>query len=150
MRYLEKDMFCKEHIFLDWCIIFKRSGCHLILVGLVVVRHLPDTFHVQLVRASAHIFKCTLIFTIIRTIVFSDCVHDHTNNLFGRSTVWTPGLVRYLFCGSRVRFSDLAAWSFCGSRVWFPDPITCFQARSIRGLCHLPPRLEDQVGFTEK
>ena len=28
--------------------------------------------------------------------------------------------------------------------------ITCFQARSIRGLCHSPPRLEDQVGFCGK
>ncbi len=61
-----------------------------------------DTFHVELARASVR----TLIFTIMRSIVFRDSVHDHMNDLFSRSRVRTPGLARDLFCGSRVRFPD--------------------------------------------
>ena len=59
----------------------------------------------ELVRASMR----TLIFTIVRAIVFRDRVHDRTNDLFSRSRVRTPGLARDLFCGSRVRFPGLAA-----------------------------------------
>ncbi len=131
MWYLEQDKFCREHIFSDWCIIFEQSVRHPVLVSLAVIHHPPDTFHVELVCASAHIFVRTLIFTIVRAIIFSnpmhDCMHNRTNDLFGRSRVRTPGLAHDLFCGSRVRFPDLAAWSFCGSRVRFPDPITCFR-----------------------
>ena len=50
-----------------------------------------------------------LIFMIVRTIVFSDRVHNRTNDIFNRSRVRTPGLARDLFCGSRVRFPGLAA-----------------------------------------
>ena len=78
-------------------------------VGLAVVRHPLDTFHIELVRASAHLFVHTLILTIVCAIVFSDRMHDRTNDHFGRSRVRTPGLAQDLFCGSRVRFPDLAA-----------------------------------------
>ena len=49
----------------------------------------------ELVRASVR----TLIFTIVRAIVFCDRVHDRTNDLFSRSRVRTPGLARDLFVG---------------------------------------------------
>ncbi len=75
-------IFSDDSSFLEW------SVCHLFLAGLAVVHRPADTFHVELVRASA----CTLIFTIVRVIVFSDRVHDRTNDLFGRSKVRTPGL----------------------------------------------------------
>ncbi len=114
MWYLEQDMFCKEHIFSDWCIIFEWSVHHPFLVGLAIVHRPLDMFHVELVCASACILVRTLIFTIVRMIVFSDCFHDRTNDLFGWSRVWTPDLALDLFCGSRVRFYDLAAWSFLG------------------------------------
>ena len=114
-------LFGLMHHFFEW------SVHHPFLVSLTVICHPADTFHVELVCASARIFVCTLIFTIVWAIVFSDCVHDCTNSPFGWSRVQTPGLACDLFCGSRVRFPDLAAWSFCGSRVRFPDPITCFR-----------------------
>ena len=82
MWYLEKDMFCKEHIFSDWCIIFRTVCPSSVSVGLAVVRHPSDTFHVELVCASVHIFVCVLIFTIACRIVFSNRVHDCMNNLF--------------------------------------------------------------------
>ncbi len=67
-------------------------------VDLAVVRRPVDTFHVELVRASVH----TLIFTIMRAIVFRNRVHDRMNDLFSRSRVRTPRLARDLFGGSRV------------------------------------------------
>ena len=73
------------------------------VVGLAIVHHPADMFHVELVRASAR----TLIFMIVHAIVFSDHVHDRMNDLFGRSRVRTPGLANDLFCRSRVRFPDL-------------------------------------------
>ncbi len=59
----------------------------------------------ELIRASVR----TLIFTIMRAIVFRDRVHDRTNDLFSWSRVQTRGLAHDLFCGSRVRTPALAA-----------------------------------------
>ncbi len=88
---------------MDDASFLKRSGRHpFFLVGLAIVCHPPDTFHVELVWASVPIFVRTLIFTIVRTIVFSNHVHDRTNNLFGWSRVRTPGIAHDLFCESRV------------------------------------------------
>ena len=51
------------------------------LVCLAIVHHPADTFHVELDCASACIFVHTLIFTFVCVIIFSDHVHDRTNNL---------------------------------------------------------------------
>ena len=124
MWYLKKDMFCKEHDLFRWFIIFKTICLSSIFWSVwpsSVVQRTRSTWN------SLAYFVRTWNFTIVCAIVFSDHVHDRTNDLFSRSRVRTPGLARNLFCRSRVWFPDLAAWSFCGSRVWFPDPITCFR-----------------------
>ena len=147
---MNKICFARNISFLTDASFFKRSVRRLFLVSLAVICHPLDMFHVEFVCASVHIFMRTLIFTNVCAIVFSNCVHDCTNNLFGWSRVQTPGLAYDLFCGSRVRFPDLTAWSCCGSRVRFLGPDHLFQAQSIRGLCHSPPSLEDQVSFCGK
>ncbi len=127
MWYLKKDMFCREHTFFRWFVIFKMvcpsSVFRLVWPSSVVqqTRSMWNSF------VHLHIFCTQVYFYDHVHNHISNCVHDHTNDLFGRSRVWTPGLAHDLFCGSRVWFPDLAAWSFCGSRVQFPDPITCFR-----------------------
>ena len=49
--------------------------------------------------------------------------------------------------GFVVRTPCHATRSFFRSGVRFPGPLACLQARGIRGLCHSPPRLEDQCGL---
>ncbi len=129
LHYVVPQKICSERnmIFLDdWSFLKRSVHCPFFLVGLAIFCRPVDTFHVELVCASAHIFICTLNFTIIRTMLFSNRMHDCMINLIGRSRVRTPGLAHNLFCRSRVRFPGLAALSFCGSRVRFPDPIACF------------------------
>ena len=117
------------------------------LVGLAVVHHPADLFHAELVCASAYIFVRTLIFTIVRAIVFSNRVHDRTNDLFGRSRVRTPGLAHNLL----LLVQGLIPWPCSMIFLWvqgsIPGPDHLLQAHSIRGLCHSPPQLEDQVGL---
>ena len=112
----------------EWFVIFKTVWPSSIFFGRSG-RRPSSSGHVPRVTCSficAYIV-CTWNFTIVCAIVFSDRVHDRTNDLFSWSRVQTPGLARDLFCGSRVRFPGLAAWSFCGSRVQFSDLITCFR-----------------------
>ena len=57
----QKICSCREHIFSDHLSLLKRSvrrPFFFFLVGLAVVRRPADTFHVELVRASAHV-SCT-------------------------------------------------------------------------------------------
>ena len=133
MWYLEKDMFCKEHIFsndlsfLKWSVrrpFYGRSG-----------RRPSSSRHVPRGTRSC---ICAHVNFYDRA---RDCISRSRARSYERSFQLVqglnPGLACDLFCGSRVQFPDLAAWSFCGSRVQFPDPIIRFWARSIRGLCHI-------------
>ena len=106
----KKDMFCKERkiSFLAGA-SFLWSVCCLFLVGLAIVCHAEDMFQAELICTYVHVFVCTLIFTIVHAMVFSNRVHDCTNIFFGLSRFRTPGLAHDLFCWSRVRFPDLAA-----------------------------------------
>ena len=139
MWYLKKDMFCKEHDLFGWFVIFITvCPSSIFLVSLAIVHHPADTFRMELVCASVR----SLIFMIVRTIVFSNRMHDRTDDFFGPSRVWTPGLAHDLFCWSRVWFPDLAAWFFVGpgfdsqtrspvSGLWYPWPMSL--APTIRG-----------------
>ena len=112
MWYLKKDMFCKEHDLFGWFVIFK-TVCPSSIFWLVwpasVVQWTRSTWNSFM---HLRIFLLTWNFMIVCMIVFCNRMHDHTNNLFSRSRVQTPGLAHDLFCGSRVRF---------------PDPIACFR-----------------------
>ena len=59
MWYLKKDMFCREHIFSDHSSFLKCLSVIRFLVSLAVVCRPADTFHVELVPASARV-SCAL------------------------------------------------------------------------------------------
>ncbi len=138
--------------YLSWLIQHFLDGVICFLVSLAIVHWSGNCLSssgcvpCDFICASACIFVCTCFCMNINSHDrMSNCVHDHTNNLFGRLKVWTPGLVAQSFCGYRVWAPTLAAQSFCGSRVQFPDPDHLFEARCILGLCHLLPWMEHQV-----
>ncbi len=99
MWYLKKICSARNIIFSDDSSFLKRSVRHpfFFLVGLAVIRHPADTFHMELVCACARILYAREILrsrarshlaiacTIARTIVFD------------RSRVRTPGLARDRF-----------------------------------------------------
>ncbi len=96
MWYLKKDMFCKEHNLFGWFIIFKMvCPASVIFVGLAVVHHPANTFHVEVVHAF-HTCFCVLCMHASSW----DCMcngicnwaHNCTHDLFGRSRVRTPDL----------------------------------------------------------
>ena len=90
MWCFKKDMFCREHIFFGWFIIFKTVCLSSVSVGLAVVRRPVDKFHVALVRAPVRISYAR---EFLRSYAWSH------KQFFGRSRVWTPGLAHDLFVG---------------------------------------------------
>ncbi len=76
-------MVCLSSIF-----FFGRSGCRPSSVG-----HVPRGTR----SCTCAYFVRTWIFMIVCAIAFSDRDRDRTNDLFGRSRVWTPGLACDLF-----------------------------------------------------
>ena len=99
---------------------FGRSGRRPSSVGLAIVRRSLSAFHVDVVN-TFHVD--VRIFRASRDERF----------LYGTRFV--------------VRTPCHATRSFFRSGVRFPGPLACLQARGIRGLCHSPPRLEDQCGL---
>ena len=123
MWYLTKDMFCKEHNLFGWFVIFKTVCLSSVfLVGLANVRHPADTFHVELVRASARIsYAREILRSCARLYLAIACTIVQT--IFSGDPGFKPlALHAIYFCGSRVRTPAHAAWSLCGSRVQFPGP----------------------------
>ncbi len=116
--------FCEKlHTFNFW------SGCHPLSSG-----HVPRG-----VCACICMCFCTQVNFYDHTRdCISNCMHDHTNDLFGRTRVQIPGLAHDLFFGSRVWTPTLALQSFWGSRVWFPDRIACF--RSVVSVAYVTTR----------
>ena len=122
MWYLKKDMFCREHIFSDHSSFLKRSVRRPFLVGLAVVRRPADTFHVELVRASARI-SCAreILRSRARSHLAIACTIART--IFSIGPGFEPLALHVIdFYGSRVRIPARAARSFRGSRVRFPGP----------------------------
>ena len=124
MWYFKKDMFCREHIFFDWCIIF-WTVCPSSVFGrsdhcLSSTRHVPC--------GTCLCIKCARLFSwLYAWSYWQSCARSYTQSFFVGPGFEPLALHHSLFGRSRVRTPDLAAWSFCGSRVRFPDPITCFR-----------------------
>ena len=92
------------------------------LVGLAVVRRPADTFHVELVRASARI-SCAreILRSRARSPLAIACTIAQT--IFSIGPGFEPLALHVIdFHGSRVRIPARAARSFRGSRVRFPGP----------------------------
>ena len=95
MWYLKKDMFCREHIFFGWSVIFK-TVCPSSVFFFGRSGRRPSS--------SGHIPRGTCLCICAHVNFYdhtrdrtSNCVHDRTNNLLGRSRVWTPGLAAQSF-----------------------------------------------------
>ena len=150
MWYLEKDMFCKEHD-LFGCFVIFETVCPSSVFWSVWLSSV-----IQRTRSTWNLFVHVRVFCT--HVKFYDRVHDR--------------ILR-----SRARSYKRSFWSVQGSNPWpctrsffvvpgfdsltlhhdllwvqgsIPGPDHLFQARSIHGLCHSAPRLEDQVGFAEK
>ena len=135
MWYLKKDMFWKERIFFIWCIIFKMV-CLLFVFWSVWPSSVIQRTHILGTRSCiCRCFHKHINFYNRICNHITDCMHNCTNDLFGRFRVPTPAL---------------AAWSFCGSRVRFPGPDHLFLAHCILGIRHSPPQMEQQVALQTK
>ena len=97
MWYLKKICSCREHIFSDHSSFLKRSVRRPFLVGLAVVRRPADTFHVELIRASARV-SCAreILRSCARSYLAIACTIARSI-VFDRSRVRTPGLARDRF-----------------------------------------------------
>ena len=76
--YLQNNMFCREHIFFDWCIIFLNSlsivrfffgwsGHHSLVWPSSVIQLTCSTW--KLFVCSTHVFLRMLVLTIVRAII---------------------------------------------------------------------------------
>ncbi len=92
------------------------------LVGLAVIRHPADTFHMELVRASACVLCAREIFrSRARSHLVIACMI--TQMIVSIGPGFEPLALHVIdFYGSRVRIPARAARSFRGSRVRFPGP----------------------------
>ena len=100
----------------------------------------------ELVRASARVFGCTLIFTIVHPIVLAiACTIAIAIILVG------PGFEPLALHTILLVGPGFDSLTLQHDLLWvqglIPWPDHLFQARSIRGLCQSPPQLEDQVGL---
>jgi len=134
----KRCIWCKMHLFHDsWesenIQKFERSGRHLLICPPSVVHRPMEAFHVDIAIAF-HV--------VVRILTY-----------FSRSTRSTRSSISYvaihaiiIFCRSRVstRTMHNDIFRVLGS---IPGPGHLFQACSIRGLCDLPPQLENQVGL---
>ncbi len=90
-------MFCREHIFFGWCIIFEMVNPLSIFCSvwpLSIIQRTCSTWnlfvHLCLFCTQVKFYDC------VRDRI-SDCMHNRTKGLFGRSRVWTPRLTHDLF-----------------------------------------------------
>ena len=119
-------------------------------VDLAIIRRPADTFHVELVHASARVSCAGEISRwCVRSHLATACMIART--IFSSRPGFEPLALHVIdFYGSRVWIPARAARSFRGSRVRFLGPDHLFSARCILGLRHSPPQMEQQVAPQNK